>query len=95
MLSALPFVILLLLMVAAFFGSRAAEKANNKAIATLSGLTCPACDRMYGVETAKLARQEHVVDIIHPNLGRSNTRVKIANPTKPPTRFITMSRIVS
>lgn len=59
-LSALPFVILLLLMAAVFFDSRNVEKANKKTIDTLSGLACSACDRIYGTETAELARQEHI-----------------------------------
>jgi flagellar biosynthesis component FlhA len=59
-LSALPFVIFLLLMAAVFFGSWDAEKTNEKRIGTLSALVCPACDRIYGVETAELARQEHI-----------------------------------
>lgn len=57
---ALPFVILVLLMAAVFFGSQVAEKANEKTIDTLGTLACPACDRIYGTETAQLARQEHV-----------------------------------
>jgi hypothetical protein len=59
-LSALPFIICLLLMAVVFFGSRDAEKTNKKTIGTLSTLACPACGQIYGVEAAELARQEYI-----------------------------------
>lgn len=59
-LSALPFVILWLLMAAVFFGSRDAEKTNKKTIGTLSALACSVCGQTYGIEAAELAQQEHI-----------------------------------
>ena len=59
-LSALPFVICLLLTVTVFFGSRDAEKTNEKRLSTLSALACPTCGQIYGVGAAELAQQEHI-----------------------------------
>jgi ABC-type dipeptide/oligopeptide/nickel transport system permease subunit len=56
-LAALPVVIFLLVMAAVFFASLP----NGKhPIVTLSTLACPTCDRIYGSQTAELARQEHI-----------------------------------
>jgi endogenous inhibitor of DNA gyrase (YacG/DUF329 family) len=60
-----PFIICFLLMSDVFFGAGDAESTNQKTtnqkrIATLSTLACPACGQIYGVEAAELARQEHI-----------------------------------